>query len=161
MNGRVDTVKTEYSADDLPIDPSLVKVLLVWREIAPTTPEQWVFANPATCRPYNGGAIQKRYLRSIGRELQLPHSLGWHMFRHTYRSWLDAIGAPVGVQQKLMRHAQISTKMNFYGNAMMQSKREAHEKVVHMALTPAEGGNRITDPAVGAENTRLTGTAGT
>lgn len=23
--------------------------------------------------------------------------LGWHTFRHTYRSWLDDTGAPVGV----------------------------------------------------------------
>jgi integrase len=31
--------------------------------------------------------------------------IGWHTFRHTYRSWLDDTGAPMGVQQKLMRHA--------------------------------------------------------
>jgi len=30
-----------------------------------------------------------------------------------------------GVQQKLMRHAQISTTMNVYGNALMTAKREA------------------------------------
>lgn len=60
--------------------------------------------------------------------------VGWHTFRHTYRSWLDAAGAPMGVQQKLMRHAQISTTMNIYGNAMMASKREANSKVVRMAL---------------------------
>ena len=34
----------------------------------------------------------------------------------------------MGVQQKLMRHAQISTTMNVYGNALMEAKREAkHE----------------------------------
>ena len=26
--------------------------------------------------------------------------VGWHTFRHTYRSWLDETGAPMGVQQK-------------------------------------------------------------
>jgi integrase len=26
--------------------------------------------------------------------------IGWHTFRHTYRSWLDDTGAPMGVQQK-------------------------------------------------------------
>jgi hypothetical protein len=30
----------------------------------------------------------------------------------------------VGVQQKLMRHAQVSTTMNVYGNALMDAKRE-------------------------------------
>ena len=31
---------------------------------------------------------------------------------HTYRAWLDETGAPVGVQQKLMRHAHVSTTMD-------------------------------------------------
>ena len=54
--------------------------------------------------------------------------MGWHTFRHTYRSWLDDTGAPVGVQQKLMRHAQVATTMNVYGNALMGAKREANSK---------------------------------
>jgi integrase len=33
--------------------------------------------------------------------------IGWHTFRHTYRSWLDETGAPMKVQQELMRHASI------------------------------------------------------
>jgi integrase len=63
--------------------------------------------------------------------------IGWHTFRHTYRSWLDDTGAPMGVQEKLMRHAQISTTMNVYGNALMTAKREANSKVVRMALRSA------------------------
>jgi integrase len=63
--------------------------------------------------------------------------IGWDTFRHTYRSWLDDTGAPVGVQQKLMRHAQISTTMNVYGNALMEAKREANTKVVRKALRSA------------------------
>jgi len=60
--------------------------------------------------------------------------IGWHTFRHTYRSWLDDTGAPIGVQQKLMRHAQVSTTMNVYGNALMESKREANTAVVNKIL---------------------------
>ena len=32
------------------------------------------------------------------------------------------------MQQKLMRHAQVSTTMNIYGNALMGPKREANSK---------------------------------
>ncbi len=39
------------------------------------------------------------------------------------------------MQQKLMRHAQVSTTMNVYGNAYMEGKREAHAKVVQMVLS--------------------------
>jgi hypothetical protein len=48
----------------------------------------------------------------------------------------DAAGAPIGVQQKLMRQAQVSTTMNVYGSAYMEGKREAHRKVVQMVLAP-------------------------
>jgi integrase len=41
------------------------------------------------------------------------------------------------VQQELMRHASIQTTMNVYGQAMLQSKREANRKVVEMALRGA------------------------
>ena len=60
--------------------------------------------------------------------------MGWHTFRHTYRSWLDAAGVPVGVQQRLMRHAHVSTTMNVYGNALMESKRDAQQRIVRMVL---------------------------
>jgi integrase len=63
-------------------------------------------------------------------------NLGWHTFRHTYRSWLDETGAPMKVQQELMRHASIQTTMNVYGQAMTSSKRQANSKVVEMVLKP-------------------------
>jgi integrase len=34
---------------------------------------------------------------------------GGHTFRRTDRSWLHDAGAPIGVQQKLMRHSDITT----------------------------------------------------
>ena len=61
-------------------------------------------------------------------------SIGWHTFRHNYRLWLDETGAPLGVQQKLMRHADIRTTMNQYGDSAMPAKRKANSKVVEMVL---------------------------
>jgi integrase len=43
----------------------------------------------------------------------------------------------MGVQQKLMRHAQISTTMNVYGNAFMEAKREANAAVVSKVFRKA------------------------
>ena len=54
--------------------------------------------------------------------------------RHTYRSWLDSVGTPVGVQQKLMRHADVRTTMNIYGDAVTEDMRSAHEKIVRLAM---------------------------
>lgn len=134
VNGRVDVAKTEYSADELPLAPELFDAIQFWRTIAVPNVDNWMFANPRTLRPYNANALQKRWLLKIGRELELPENLGWHCFRHTYRSWLDFTGASVGVQQRLMRHAHVSTTMNIYGDALMHSKRDAHRKVVELVL---------------------------
>jgi len=135
VNGRVDDVKTEYSHDHVPIHESLLKVLLAWAEECPATDDGWMFPSHLTNKPYYSTEIQKRFLKPIGIDLGLG-PLGWHTFRHTYRSWLDETGAPMKVQQELMRHASIRTTMNVYGQAMPESKREANGKVVTMVLKP-------------------------
>ena len=76
------------------------------------------------------------FARNAREELGKYGGIGWHTFRHTYRSWLDETGAPMKVQQELMRHASIQTTMNVYGQAMSSSKREANGKVVEMVLKP-------------------------
>jgi integrase len=47
---------------------------------------------------------------------------------------LDETGAPIGVQQKLMRHAKVSTTMNVYGNSTLKVKQGANPKVVQMVM---------------------------
>jgi integrase len=59
---------------------------------------------------------------------------GTHALRHTYRSWLDAVGTPIAVQQKLMRQADIRTTLNIYGDVVTDEMRQAHSKMVRMAL---------------------------
>jgi integrase len=186
VHGRVKIVKTEYSEDELPLDPDFAAILLNWKckseeeirqvltvEKTPLMGSELVFTSPATGRHFHTAPIQQDYIRPAGWCLvecpncgagvglwcdqdsptpngkRLPiheerrkaagkyDGTGWHTFRHTYRSWLDDTGAPMGVQQKLMRHAQISTTMNVYGNALMTAKREANSKVVRMALRSA------------------------
>lgn len=86
-------------------------------------------------RPTPNGArlaIHQKRIEAAGQYARI----GWHTFRHTYRSWLDETGAPMKVQQELMRHASIQTTMNVYGQAMSSSKREANSKVVEMVLKP-------------------------
>jgi integrase len=142
VNGRVSRLKTEYSEDDLPLDPDFAAQLLEWKRQDGPSIENWVFPSPVTHQPYYASEIQKDYLKPAGRRVGLksnglPVALGWHTFRHTYRSLLDATGAPIGVQQKLMRHAQVATTMDVYGNALMESKREANSKVVRLLLRPS------------------------
>jgi len=81
---------------------------------------------------WHSSVLQGEVLVPAGKKIGIE-SLGWHTFRHSYRSMLDVCGAPIGVQQKLMRHAQVSTTMQ-YGNAYMTEKRKAYGAVVQMVL---------------------------
>ncbi len=148
VQGRVDRVKSEYSEDDVPLDPAVAQVLEDWRENCPTTPEGWLFPNPTTGKPYHASEICKNYIRPAGEKLGIG-KIGWHTFRHTYRTLLDETGAPMKVQQELMRHANIQTTMNVYGSAMLESKRTANSKIVRMVLIPSikQGKERGRAPA--------------
>jgi integrase len=134
VHGRASDVKTEYSRDRVPLDPALIEILLAHREVYHRTEEGWIFANPLTGRPYHQDTIQQNHIRKAGKDAGLGDGIGWHTFRHSYRSWLDDTGAPTTVQQELMRHASIQTTMNIYGKAMTDSKRQAHSKVVQLIL---------------------------
>src|ERR1039458_9408107 len=77
--------------------------------------------------------VQKTHIRKAGIAAGFGN-IGWHTFRHSYRSWLDDTGAPLTVQKELMRHASIQTTMNIYGKAMTEMTRQAHTKVVELVL---------------------------
>ncbi len=133
VEGRVGRLKNMPSEASLPMHQHLASVLLEWRKQTEFTDlEQFVFASPWTAgeRPYNGGKIQSSILRKVGREMKLPYSLGWHTFRHTYRAMLRSVGAPIDVQQHLMRHADIRTTMQTYGGTRLEELRPANEALV-------------------------------
>ena len=135
VRGIVDRCKTETSEGELPLDETLAAELLKYRTLSALSVDGWMFPSPRTGRPYELNCQQK-VLRPVGEKLGIK-GLGFHTFRHTYRAWLDATGAPVGVQQRLMRHAQSSTTMNTYGgDGLMQAKRQANSDAVRMLLRP-------------------------
>jgi integrase len=131
----VDDVKTAESRKRLVIDRELLSALQVWKQVTRFSDhEDWIFASPvqAGALPYSYDQVWRKYQAAaeaagIGR-------LGTHSLRHTYRTWLDSVGTPVGVQQRLMRHADIRTTMNVYGDAVTADMAEAHGKIVGLAL---------------------------
>src|SRR5665213_808871 len=134
VNGRIGKVKTEASNDDIPLDPAFAQVLLDWKG---ERSEGLVFPSHVTGGCYYAGMIQQQVLKPAGEKVG-AQGIGWHTFRHTYRSLLDETGAPIGVQQKLMRHSNVSTTMNVYGNATLRAKQQANSKVVQMVIAQAK-----------------------
>ena len=136
VTGIVSDVKTKYSNAGIPLDPALVEVLLDWRsKTLFKNPGDWVFASPFVGGklPWYPWGVERRHIIPAGIRCGIGR-IGWHTFRHTFRTLLDETGAPMKVQQELMRHADIRTTMNVYGKAMDESKRAAHGKVVRLVL---------------------------
>jgi integrase len=130
---RLNKLKTEYSQDEVPIERSFILELRKWQALCLDSEGHWLFPSPVTGRPYHADSIRNDYLVPTGLKLGLGR-IGFHTFRHTYRAWLDETGAPVGVQQKLMRHAHVSTTMDQYGNASALAKRKANRPIVQRLL---------------------------
>src|SRR6202040_4405890 len=136
VNGVVSDVKTKYSNAGLPLDRALIEMLLNWQRRTPfKNPGDWVFASPFRegRTPWYPWGVERRHIIPAGIRCGIGR-IGWHTFRHTFRTLLDETGAPMKVQQELMRHADIRTTMNVYGKAMDESKRAAHGKVVRLVL---------------------------
>ena len=120
------------------IDSEMLHVLKAWKQQTQFSAfEDWIFASPVQL-----GRLPLSYpgvwwaLGRASEKAGIGH-ISAHMFRHTHRSWLDAVGTPVGVQQQLMRHADIRTTMNVYGTAGTAEMQQAHGKIVRLALAQA------------------------
>ena len=132
---KVDDVKTSESRRALHIDNEMLHVLKLWKQTTHfSANDDWMFASPVQSGrlPWSYDQVWRMYQKAgakagVGR-------LGTHSLRHTYRSWLDAVGTPLAVQQKLMRHADIRTTMNVYGDIVTDEMAIASAKVTSLAL---------------------------
>lgn len=132
---KVDDVKTSESRRALHIDSEMLNVLKLWKQTTQfSANEDWMFASPVQLGrlPWSYDQVWRMYQKA-GAKAGIG-GLGTHSLRHTYRSWLDAVGAPVAVQQKLMRHADIRTTMNIYGDIVTDEMAVASGKVTRLAL---------------------------
>jgi integrase len=132
---RVDDVKTETSHKAVTVTGIMIEALKMWKQGTQfSTPENWIFASPAQLGrlPWSADSVNDAYKKAASAA-GIAH-VSTHSMRHTYRSWLSAVGTPVEVQQKLMRHADIRTTMNVYGEVVTDEMAQAASKVAGLAV---------------------------
>lgn len=132
---RVEDTKTAESHRTMKVDSAMLEILKLWKQSSQFTGQSdWIFASPIQLGrlPYSYRQICRVYSRA-GKQAGIGH-ISTHVLRHTYRSWLDAVGTSVGVQQKMMRHADIRTTMNIYGDVVTDEMVQAGSKVASLAL---------------------------
>jgi integrase len=131
----VDDVKTEGSAKAFNLADELLGRLKSWKQLSEFSgAEDWIFASPVKLGrlPYSYTGVWRELVRAAGAA-KIGH-IGTHAFRHTYRSWLDAVGTAVAVQQKMMRHADIRTTFNIYGDVVTDEMTTASSRVAQLAF---------------------------
>jgi integrase len=136
---QVDDVKTVYSQKRMSVDAELLAILKAWKQTTQFPADgDWLFASPVQLGrlPWSYPQILRVFHRAA--ESAGIGKLPTHTLRHSYRSWLDAVGTPIAVQQKLMRHTDIRTTMNLYGDVVTDEMAEAHSKVVGLALSNSD-----------------------
>ena len=134
VHGREGDAKTEASEKPIPLDPDLATEILKHKDSATyIQPTDFVFASDSG-KPRWQEMVLADYIKPAAEKAKIQGKVGWHTLRHSYSTLLRSLGADVKVQQELLRHADISTTMNIYTQAVSEQKREAASKVAKVLL---------------------------
>jgi len=129
--------KTEASQRPIPMNAEVGKALRLWKmKTDYNRPDDWVYASPVTngTQPYWPNSIYRVYIKPAAESIGLMKRFGWHTFRHTFGTILNANGVNPKVIQELLRHATLKVTMDTYVQAVSDEKRNAQNKVVEMLL---------------------------
>jgi integrase len=129
--------KTEASQKPIPLNAELAKALRLWKmKTIYNRPDDWVYASVAMngTQPYWPNSIYRVYIKRAAKKIGLKKRIGWHTFRHTFGTILNANGENPKVIQELLRHATLKVTMDTYVQAVSDEKRNAQSKVVKMLL---------------------------
>ncbi|MGH9533547.1 MAG: tyrosine-type recombinase/integrase [Terriglobales bacterium] len=150
-NQVVGSCKTEASRKPVPLDPTLARELLTWRESALyIAPEDWVFASPQMRgrQPYWPDTILKRSIRPAALAAGITKRIGWHTFRHSFSTMLRSRGVDIKVMQELLRHANSRITLDIYTQAPSLAKRQAQTGIAREVLAGRGAGSpdRVWEP---------------
>lgn len=135
VDGRIDRTKTPASRARIPMPDNLKSALSRYRAVTAYKEDgDWVFPAPMAegKKPVLPDNVVQRVLVPAGQRAGIPFPIGWHVFRHTYKAWMDGLGADAAVKRDLMRHADIRTTENVYGGAQMEKMRELNSRVASL-----------------------------
>jgi integrase len=132
-HGQIQNVpKTDASGNEIPVHAKLCKALQGWHT-RQRHDHAWVFASAKTGSPYSDATILNNYIKPAAVKLGIK-GVGWHTFRHSYKSWMAAAKIGPAQMKDLMRHSDIETTMNVYGRTLTPEMRAANAVVAGQLL---------------------------
>jgi integrase len=135
VNQTVGETKTRGSMRPLPLPKEVVSALRSWRSLTDyKNAEDWVFASPQSIGklPYWPNTVLVRHVQPAADRAGITKRIGWHTFRHTLATLLQASGAGIKVTQELLRHSSPIMTLGTYAQAVTEDKRDAQAAVSAM-----------------------------
>jgi integrase len=134
--------KTEASRKPVPLHPSVVKCLDLWRKESPY-PGETDFLFPSTRlkgkKPLSPDTLLKKIIRPALKRARIEGKvIGWHSFRHSLATNLRSAGVDLKTAQELLRHANSRITLDVYTRAISATKREANNRVMEMVFEAGE-----------------------
>lgn len=140
VQGRVTPLKTEASRTNLPLPEDVLELLRQWHSATPyKNPEDWIFASPYTrgLRPFWPAQLLKTHIKPVALAAGLPN-IGWHSFRHTVSAWGKEAGLELEDVKTLLRHENIATTSDVYGDLGMDAKRRIQKRLIEFVNQQAD-----------------------
>ena len=127
-NGRLGSPKTESSARQIALGEVLAGQLTAHHKLSAFTKlEDFVFCKQDG-RPFNPDVLRKDVLYPTLDRLNIPRpkgAAGFHAFRHSAASLINAETGNLKLTQKFLGHANVSTTADIYTHISEAMEREA------------------------------------
>jgi integrase len=133
----VGSLKTEASGKAVPIDAALAEVLLDWRGRCPYNQDgDFLFGSPEMngSQPYWPDSLLRKVVRPAAVRAGITAHIGWHSFRRTLATLLQASGVSVKATQDMLRHASSRLTMDLYAQSIPADRRAAQSGVIGAVL---------------------------
>lgn len=133
----VGNLKTEASGKAVPMDSALASALLDWRGSCPYNQDaDFLFGSPRMGgqQPYWPDSLLRKVIRPAAVRAEISKHIGWHSFRRTLATLLQANGASVKATTDILRHASSRLTMDLYAQSIPADRRTAQSGVIGAVL---------------------------
>jgi excisionase family DNA binding protein len=134
----VGPLKTDASGKPVPMNTALADVLLDWRGKCPYNQDaDFIFGSPEKDgrQPYWPDSLMRKGVRPAAVSAGIAKHIGWHSFRRTLATLLQANGETVKTTQDMLRHATSRLTLDLYAQGTMPEKRMAQSRVTQAVGT--------------------------
>ncbi len=133
VDAHIGSLKTEASGRAVPMAVELASALFDWRGKCPYNQNaDFVFGSPEMhgTQPYWPDSMLRKMIRPAAVRAGIVKHIGWHSFRRTLATLLQASGASVKATQDMLRHASSRLTLELYAQSVPEDRREAQAGIL-------------------------------